>query len=593
MAEKKEIKDALRPGTLLQSPEGVYKIRDVLGQGGFGITYLATSKVKVRNVMVDAFFAIKEHFISSMNERRGTTVIISNPNNTEDVQKSIEAFLGEAHRLNDLSGQNINIVNVNEVFEANNTAYYVMEYIGGKRLRDYVKEIDGGKLTELEALNIIKRVGNALQFLHDNRMTHLDVKPDNVMFRDDGEPLLIDFGLSKHYDEDGHPTSSIKVAGLSDGYAPMEQYVGINTFTPETDVYALAATLYYMLTGKHPQVASEMNAARIHAALDGVASPHVVRAVCSAMATLKHDRTHSVREFLRQLTTNDTTNTQVRVRGDSVTADNALSATTENTASATADSSSLSAAGAGSATVIIQPQPQKNDNHGSPVLHESSDNRRSNNHVSPGYHGSGYSGATTVIGMDNKQGSGNPGGGTGDGGSWLTGKIKYILAAAAVVAAVVVAVLFFGMGDEAEQQPSGSNTEVAKDTASTSVPMAPSSEGGSTATTTTTEPAKQNASQAASQQQAAPQTQKPATTAPAAAAPATQRDNRNTSTVQTPPQNTRGSRQTTTQTTQPSRQTSTQNNSQQKRRAVEDLFNGSDDGKSNSRKQQAVDNLFN
>ena len=295
-----DISQALPAGTMLASRQRKYKIKKVLGQGGFGITYLATSRIMVENITTEASFCIKEHYIQSMNERRGTSVIISNPNNVADVQNSLEAFLGEARRLNSLSRHD-NIVRVNEVFEANGTAYYVMQFIDGQKLSTYVRGHDGGILPEVEALRITGEVGHALSFLHENRVTHLDVKPDNIMLNEDMRPVLIDFGLAKHYDKKGRPTSSIKVMGISEGYAPIEQYVGITEFTPEADVYALAATLFFMLTGEHPPKSTEITGTLIAERLQGHASASTVKALQHGLERLKEMRTHSVEAFLKEL----------------------------------------------------------------------------------------------------------------------------------------------------------------------------------------------------------------------------------------------------------------------------------------------------
>jgi serine/threonine protein kinase len=296
-----DISQALPAGTMLASHQRKYKIKKVLGQGGFGITYLATSRITVENITTEASFCIKEHYIHSMNERRGTSVIISNPNNVADVKNSLEAFLGEARRLNSLSRHHDNIVRVNEVFEANGTAYYVMQFIDGQKLSAYVRGHDGGILPEDEALRITYEVGHALSFLHENRLTHLDVKPDNIMLNEDMRPVLIDFGLAKHYDKKGRPTSSIKVMGISEGYAPIEQYVGITEFTPEADVYALAATLFFMLTGEHPPKSTEISGALIAERLQGHASASTVSALQHGLERLKEMRTHSVEAFLKEL----------------------------------------------------------------------------------------------------------------------------------------------------------------------------------------------------------------------------------------------------------------------------------------------------
>ena len=288
-------------GTVLDSGIRRYRIVKVLGQGGFGITYKAVGQVKVGNIMMTVPFAIKEHFIQQLNMREGTMVLTPNASNADEVNNSLGAFLAEAERLNKLSLEHPGIVKVNEHFRANGTAYYVMEFVEGENLRHYVKHHSDGCLPESEAVNIIRQVGNGLSYLHSHGVTHLDVKPDNILLREDGQPVLIDFGLAKHYDKKGLATSTIKVLGTSDGYSPLEQYQGIDHFSPEADVYALAATLLFMLTGKDPQKAAAVRASSIQSELVGRASSVVTSAIVHAMKLLPEERTPSIARFLSEL----------------------------------------------------------------------------------------------------------------------------------------------------------------------------------------------------------------------------------------------------------------------------------------------------
>ena len=222
----------------------------------------------------------------------------------DKVEESKKDFLAEAQRLNKISLEHPNLIHVNEVFEANNTVYYVMEYLDGGSLRSYVRK--HGPLSEHEALEIMQPILKAVDFLHQNRMTHLDIKPDNIMLKKDADsgkliPTLIDFGLSKHYDKNGKPTSSIRILGCSDGYAPIEQYVGINTFTPQADVYALAATLLFTLTEKDPVIATELNKDKIVGSLPESASSNVKEAIVEAMKMRKEERIESVMAFIGML----------------------------------------------------------------------------------------------------------------------------------------------------------------------------------------------------------------------------------------------------------------------------------------------------
>lgn len=286
----------LQPGHILKSPNYSYRIERVLGVGGFGITYLASAIVKVGNVSVKVNFAIKEHFMSSDCERDPNTskVIYSNPAK-ERVESSRKDFISEANRLRKVGIDHDNIVKVNEVFEANNTAYYVMEFLEGESLRKYVK--GKGALSEDDMLSIMTPIVNAVKYLHQNRMTHLDIKPDNIMIVHDENgnirPVLIDFGLSKHYDKDGKPTSTINVLGCSDGYAPIEQYAGITTFSPTADIYALGATMWFCLTGKDPKKSSDLTDGELVKSLHLGVSERTRTLIESTTKLSKNDRSYT------------------------------------------------------------------------------------------------------------------------------------------------------------------------------------------------------------------------------------------------------------------------------------------------------------
>lgn len=148
-----------------------------------------------------------------------------------------EKFIKEAKTIARLDHPNI--IHIHDVFVENNTAYYVMEYIEGESLGDVVRRC--GPLAEKDAVEYIRAVASALDYIHQRRIMHLDIKPANVMLRkEDNRAILIDFGLSKQYDAEGNQTSSTPL-GISAGYAPMEQYQqgGVQEFSPETDIYSL------------------------------------------------------------------------------------------------------------------------------------------------------------------------------------------------------------------------------------------------------------------------------------------------------------------------------------------------------------------
>lgn len=229
--------------TLMQ---GKYRIVAVLGQGGFGITY------KGEHTMLGTTVAIKEFFMKGACERdENSTHVTTSQSNGELASRFRTKFLKEAKTLAAL--KHPNIIRVFDVFEDNGTAYYVMDYIEGNNLSDIVE--GKGRLSEPLALKYIRQVANALDYLHQKKLLHLDVKPANILLdKNTGNAILIDFGVSKQYDQDGQQTSTTPPA-ISKGYSPVEQYAqgsNVKTFSPATDIYSLAATLYKLVTGNTP-----------------------------------------------------------------------------------------------------------------------------------------------------------------------------------------------------------------------------------------------------------------------------------------------------------------------------------------------------
>ncbi len=283
---------ALPAGAMLMGEK--YRIVRKLGQGGFGITYLA------EHVELEKRVAIKEFFFGQYCERDADTshVTVPTAGNRELVEKFRRKFVKEAKLIaSKLSHQSI--VRVSDVFSENGTSYYVMDYIDGRSLSEIVAE--RGRMGETEAIGIIDSVGKALEFIHSQKINHLDIKPGNIMVeRNSGNVVLIDFGVAKQYDaETGEATTTTPVAH-SRGYAPPEQYKpgGVGSFTPESDIYALGATLYKMVTGTTPPDAMDVVTQGGIPPLPSNISAPVRRAITAAMQTAKKDRPHTVVEFL-------------------------------------------------------------------------------------------------------------------------------------------------------------------------------------------------------------------------------------------------------------------------------------------------------
>lgn len=297
-------KYTLPAGTVLHSPVRDYTVLSVLGQGGFGITYKVSSRIEVGNIKVRTVFAVKEFFMKEACERDGSNKMVYSTPVSGTVEDGLKGFIKEARRLNEVCKGNRNIVDVNEVFEANGTAYFVMEYLDGGDLRQLVQ--DGKGIAEDKALDIIIPIARAMQYIHGKKLLHLDIKPDNIVMRHTpehgDEPVLIDFGVSVHFDTRGHLTTLHNSVGVSEGYSPIEQYAMITKFTPYSDVYALAATLLFLLTGTNPASAYDVNDAYLERVIPADVSHATRAAIMHAMKKLREERTQTMAQFIDELT---------------------------------------------------------------------------------------------------------------------------------------------------------------------------------------------------------------------------------------------------------------------------------------------------
>ncbi len=212
----------------------------------------------------------------------------------ETVERFRQKFIKEARNIAKLKHRNI--ISVIDIFEENGTAYYVMEHVGGGSLAD---KVQCGALPEADAVRYIGQVASALALVHSKRMMHLDIKPSNILVDEDDNAILIDFGLSKQYDKDGHQTSTTPV-GISHGYAPMEQYRhgGVSNFAPASDIYSLGATLYKLVTGDRPPEAGDIINEGLPFLPQEISVP-VSIAIEEAMRPRSKDRPQSVEEFMR------------------------------------------------------------------------------------------------------------------------------------------------------------------------------------------------------------------------------------------------------------------------------------------------------
>ncbi|MFR7413563.1 MAG: protein kinase domain-containing protein [Anaerobutyricum hallii] len=222
---------------------GRYTIKSVLGQGGFGITYLGMDELYQRKVAIKEFFP---QGIVTRNTEYEDTVTVTYVEEKADYEKGKERFLKEARTMAKFS-KNEGIVKVLDFFEINNTAYIVMEYLEGITLKQYIRE--NQRITLEELVRLLVPLIESLDEIHSQGMIHRDISPDNIMVLPDGRIKLMDFGAARDYTKFGEKTLSIV---LKPGYAPPEQYQTHGIQGPWTDIYALCATMYKCITGETP-----------------------------------------------------------------------------------------------------------------------------------------------------------------------------------------------------------------------------------------------------------------------------------------------------------------------------------------------------
>jgi serine/threonine protein kinase len=274
-------------GTILDSN---YRILELIGQGGFGITY------KAENISLGNIVCIKELFISG-NSTRGANNTVHSQNMKENSFNYFkERFITEARDLAKFN--NPGIVKVTRVFEQNDTAYFVMDFVEGETLKNYVSK--NGRLTIKAALPIMDGLMNALEYVHNKGMLHRDIKPDNVLIDKNGNVVLIDFGSARQFTE-GYTVTHTSM--ITPGYAPLEQYDERVKRGAFTDIYSLGATMYFLLTGQKPIPATSRSIETLEAPhnLYSDISVSLSSAVMLAMNLKPQDRFQTIAELREAL----------------------------------------------------------------------------------------------------------------------------------------------------------------------------------------------------------------------------------------------------------------------------------------------------
>lgn len=276
---------ALASGTRLNQ----YEVMDILGAGGFGITYMA------RDTTLDTTVAIKEYLPGDLAVRQGGSQVTAKSSLSQgDFDWGLDRFLAEARTL--ARFRHPNIVRVNQIFQANNTAYLVMEYAKGEPLDDLLQK--QGPLSEEQTKEILFPVLDGLRRVHEQGFLHRDIKPGNIIIREEGGAVLIDFGAARQAIE----TKSRAITSIvTEGYAPLEQYDGMGNQGPWTDIYALGAVAYKCLTGNKPPSATlrvrSDPLVPLSIAAKGDVSPTFAASIEAALHVYENLRPQSIDDF--------------------------------------------------------------------------------------------------------------------------------------------------------------------------------------------------------------------------------------------------------------------------------------------------------
>ena len=282
----------LRKGTRLI---GHYTIEGVLGQGGFGITYLGIDELHEKKVAIKEFFP---QGIVTRNIEYQDTVTVTFVGEKDNYEKGKERFLKEARTMAKFS-KDEGIVKALDFFEINNTAYIVMEYLEGITLKQYLRE--NQRIAPEDLIELLVPLIESLDEIHSQGMIHRDISPDNIMVLPDGRIKLMDFGAARDYTEFGEKSLSIV---LKPGYAPPEQYQTHGIQGPWTDIYALCATMYKCITGENPSDAIErvMDDSLKKISEFGIdILPQEEAAIIKGMSVSAKDRYQDIKDFCEDL----------------------------------------------------------------------------------------------------------------------------------------------------------------------------------------------------------------------------------------------------------------------------------------------------
>ena len=292
--------NALSIGSMLEE----FEILSILGAGGFGITY------KVKDTNLNKIMVIKEYMPNAFASRSNNTTVTCISKDRETFEWGLERFLDEARTLS--SFDHISIVKAHRFFEANNTAYFVMDFYEGETLEDYLKKHPNKQFNQDEILSVMMPIIEGLKAVHNEGFLHRDIAPDNIFLRQTKPPILIDFGASRN--ALGVQSQNIS-AIVKHGYSPPEQYTSSSNQDETTDLYAISAVIYQMITGVKPPESTHRQTEAFNGDSDPIEDieqiykdkfrPSFLKTVAKGLSLRQKDRVQSIKEFQEGLVSED------------------------------------------------------------------------------------------------------------------------------------------------------------------------------------------------------------------------------------------------------------------------------------------------
>lgn len=297
---------ALAPGTVIQGEKRSYRVVDVLRVDGLGFAYKAVTEVRRGSRIIEVPTVVREHMMIRCSHRGPDGVTVVTPEDiAPTVDSCLEVFIQSSLERARISAECPWIINVLETFRSNNTYYYAVEFLDGDTLEDYVMKM-GGSLTFEQARKVLAPIFDAVRILHANKAVHTDITPWHIRFVHRGDeliPVLFSLYASMHFNDKGTQQWSIPVMTCEEGYAPPEQYTSIEHFCPQMDIYSLAATLVYALSGRNLPDSRGLSEDVVRETLPPTVPENIVSAILNSLNSDPAVRTSTVTKFREDLGT--------------------------------------------------------------------------------------------------------------------------------------------------------------------------------------------------------------------------------------------------------------------------------------------------